>query len=123
MDRHARRTIEKIDPQGAAVFLGEGGLRYRKRKQQRARRGEHAQVQRHFQPPVQEGGLGKPAAASAGPFIGLCCRITALGSYHVWNRRTMIKERSGQPRPCYRLLVEPDVLTPSPLKMLATMIV
>jgi hypothetical protein len=24
----------------------------------------------------------------------------------------MIKERSGQPRLCYRLLVEPDVLTP-----------
>src|SRR5215813_10956810 len=112
MDRHARRTIEKIDPQDAALFLGEGRLPYRKRKQQRARCGKHAQVQRHFQPPVQEGGLGKPAAASGWPVYWALLPITALGSYHVWNRRTMIKERSGQPRPYYRLLAEPDVRTP-----------
>src|SRR5215469_12407734 len=57
-------------------------------------------------------GSASPLLLLAGPFIGPYCRVTASGSYHIWNRRTMIKERSGEPRLCYRPLAEPDVLTP-----------
>src|SRR5262252_10671798 len=105
MDRHARRTIEKIDPQGAALFLGEGCLPYRKCKQQQARCGEHAQVQRHFQPPVQEGGLGKPAAASGWPVYWALLPDNSVRKLPCLERA----DHDQREESCYRLLVEPDV--------------
>src|SRR4029077_1401540 len=68
VDRHARWTVEKVDLQSATLFLGEGRVRYRKRKHQRTRCREHAQISFHLLPPVPQRRISNPRLHPCWPF-------------------------------------------------------
>jgi hypothetical protein len=68
VDRHARWTVEKVDLQSATLFLGEGRVPYRKRKHQRTRCREHAQISFHLLPPVPQRRISNPRLHPCWPF-------------------------------------------------------